>query len=297
MEKVQFQSMSTTVQVAADHQLTDAELKPVYHLFTMIEQTCSRFLKDSELSLLNKQIEKEVPVSDELFFILQKALQFYLETKGLFNPGILAALENNGYSQSIEKIKGREIAAQTQPMSTAARFQPFHLDEQKHTVILHTAVDLGGIAKGWVVDRAAELLVKRGYGFVNAGGDIRIFGTLPRPLNVGIEDPFDRSKMIDAIQVKSGAVATSTSVKRSWRVNGENKHHLIDPFTGKPSASSIISSTVTAPTATEADVWAKVTLLSGEEKGRIWIAHKGAKAILINKSRAIWKGEKNIANA
>lgn len=162
--------------------------------------------------------------------------------------------------------------------------------KKKQTATLFSKIDLGGIAKGWVIDRAALLLENIGYGFINAGGDIRIFGTLPRSLNIGIESPYDVTNLISSIQVGSGAVATSTSMKRRWRVLGEWKHHLIDPRTGTSTESKIVSATVTARTALEADVLAKTVLLLGEEKGRALIAEKESRAVLINKDEEIWRG-------
>jgi thiamine biosynthesis lipoprotein len=167
---------------------------------------------------------------------------------------------------------------------------PYQLNEGNQTVVLQTRIDLGGIAKGWVIDRASDLLSTYGFGFINVGGDIRIFGDLPRPLNIGIEDPFEPTKMLSSIQISDGAVATSTSMKRRWKLDGRNKHHLIDAATGEPSASTIISSTVTAKTAVEADVLAKVTLLLGEEGGKSLILRKQNKAVIINEAKEIWRG-------
>ncbi|MEH7094935.1 FAD:protein FMN transferase [Neobacillus vireti] len=290
MNKYNFNSMSTLVQLSINQELFANDLMPVYKLFASVEDTCSRFKEDSELSRLNQQLEKEVEVSDALFSILKEALRFYEETNGVFNPGILSAIENSGYTKSIELIRGQELTA---PFSTAPVFtkmRPYQLDEDRQTVVLYTRIDLGGIAKGWVVDRTADVLSQYGFGFVNVGGDIRIFGSLPRPLNIGIEDPFDSSKMLSSIQVSDGAIATSTSMKRRWKVNGRSKHHLIDATTGEPSASTIISSTVTAPTAVEADVLAKVVLLLGEERGKALLSVKKKTAVIINELKEIWRG-------
>lgn len=285
-----FNAMSTTVQISINHELFANDLMPIYKLFQLLEDTCSRFREDSELSLLNQQIGKEVMVSSELFSILTEAERFYQETEGIFNPGILSAIVSNGYSKSIESIRGQKIEGTLHPIPAVLPSQPFSLNGSKHTVCLSTKIDLGGIAKGWVIDRAVFLLENMGSGFLNVGGDIRIFGLLPRPLNIGIESPFDPSIMISSIQVLTGAIATSTSMKRRWMVNGEWKHHLIDPRTGSPSESSIVSATVTAPTAIEADVLAKTVLLVGEEKGQNLVRKKGCHAILINKSSTIWRG-------
>lgn len=294
MYSFNFNSMSTLVRISINHKLYANDLMPVYKIFTLVEDTCSRFKNNSELSQLNRNVGKKVKISSELFTILDQALTFYKETDGIFNPGILKYMENSGYNQSIEYIRGKDLKFEMEHGSTTTIAQPFELNEKGQSVILNTKIDLGGIAKGWVIDRAAELLTKYGYGFVNVGGDIRIFGSLPRPLNIGIEDPYDPSSILTGIEILTGGLATSTSMKRRWLVNGRNKHHLIDPFTGEPSQSTIISSTVAAPTAVEADVWAKVTLLLGEERGKAWIAKKGTKAVLINQTKEIWKeGEQN----
>lgn len=291
MYNYNFNSMSTMVRISINHELFANDLMPVYKLFTLIEETCSRFKSDSELSRINKQLGKEIKVSNELFIILNEALKFYRETDGVFNPGVLAAMKHSGYSKSIEYIRGCELNIPVNVATLSVPLtQPYELNELKRTVILYSGIDLGGIAKGWVIDKAAELLAQHGCGFVNVGGDIRLFGELLRPLNIGIEDPYDSTKMISAIQVSQGALATSATTKRRWQLNGSYKHHLIDSMTGEPSQSTIISATVTAPTAMEADVRAKVTLLLGEEQGKAWISKIGAKAVLINKSKEVWIG-------
>ena len=279
MFNYQFNSMSTIVKLSIDRELFANDMMPVYKLFTQIEDTCSRFRQDSELARLNKRVGEEVEVSPIMFAILKAALRFFEETGGVFNPGILEAIENSGYSQSIELVRGQNFFLFEKEPSPVLG-QPFVLNEQTQTVILFSKIDLGGIAKGWVIDQAADVLGRLGFGFINVGGDIRVFGKLPRPLNIGIENPFNPSVMISSIQVNAGAVATSTSMKRRWKVNSEEKHHLIDPRTGKPSDSYIVSATVTAMTALEADILAKCVLISGDP-GSI------ENAVLIKKSGEI----------
>lgn len=290
MYTYRFNSMSTTVQISISHEMFANDMMPIYKLFESIENTCSRFREDSELSRINQQVGKELPVSTEMFAILTEADRFFKETEGIFNPGILSSLETSGYSRSIEYIRGQEVIVHALSTNVPSLSLPFTLNIRKQSVFLLSTIDLGGIAKGWVIDRASELLERTGYGFINVGGDIRIFGELPRALNIGIESPFDEKQMLSSIQVTNGAVATSTSMKRKWLVNGEWKHHLIDTHTGKPSESHIVSATITAPSALEADVWAKTVLLLGEDKGREWIKAKGSKAVLIDKMREIWNG-------
>lgn len=283
-----FNSMSTNVVIVISHELANDDMESIYQLFELIEMTCSRFRNDSELSLLNAQIDKEIVVSPSMFSILTEAEKVYWESNGFFNPGILSALENNGYRQSIEFVRGQTLEMLSRPVGIQSL--PYTLNEVKQTVILNTRIDLGGIAKGWVIDRASQLLEQYGNGFINVGGDIRIFGTLPRPLNIGIEHPMNLAHMISSVHVSGGAIATSTSAKRKWFVDGELKHHLIDPKTGDSSESYILSATVTAPTAVEADVWAKVILLLGVKDGPIKVKEKRLGAVLINQNCQIWRG-------
>jgi FAD:protein FMN transferase len=290
MFNYQINSMSTFVKISINRELFANDLMPVCKWFQSVEDSCSRFREDSELSMLNQQVGKEVSISRNLYLILKDADRFYKDTEGIFNPGILSAIENSGYTQSIEYIRGQKVEVYPSSISSTVKDAPFYLNEDRQSVALSYRIDLGGIAKGWVIDRAAEVLEQLGYGFINVGGDIRIFGELPRPLNIGIESPFDPSSMISSIQVWSGALATSTSMKRRWLVNNKWNHHLIDPRTGKPSKSTIVSATVTSPTAVEADVRAKTILLTGEEKALDIIEKMKSKVVLVNNTGAIWRG-------
>ena len=290
MYNYRFNSMSTIVQISIDYELFANDMMPIYKLFDLVDRTCSRFRPDSELSQLNQQVGKEVKTSSVMFSILLESDRYYRETEGIFNPSILSALENEGYSTSIESISGREIETPAGNSTLSLLEQPFFLNEEQQAVTLYSTIDLGGIAKGWVIDRAAQLLERMGAGFINVGGDIRIFGILPRPLHIGIENPFDTTNMISSIQVENGAVATSTSMKRRWRVDGKWRHHLIDTKTGRPSESGVVSATITAPTALEADVWAKTVLLLGESNGQEWLRKKGLHGVIVNQDNIVWKG-------
>ncbi|WP_416829131.1 FAD:protein FMN transferase [Ectobacillus polymachus] len=291
MNKYSFRAMSTSVELGIVSYLDSEILHQVEIWLEAIENTCSRFRPDSELSQLNKYIGQEREVSFSLFEILQKAEEFYNDTDGMFNPGILTSLEQEGYTKSIEQIRDKEV--ETHPLSfhEIVPQPPFTLDAAKGTVTLHTRIDLGGIAKGWALDYIAALLEPHADGFINIGGDIRIFGMLPQSLHIDIENPFSKNGFISSIDITEGGLATSTSAKRKWLVGGQYHHHLIDPSTGHCAKSPIISATVTAPTAVEADVWAKVVLLLGEKKGKQWIHRKGIHAVLVNQDGSLWKEE------
>jgi thiamine biosynthesis lipoprotein len=115
-------------------------------------------------------------------------------------------------------------------------------------------LDLGGIAKGYAVDRAVAILAADGPCLVNAGGDLAVAGGAWPVAVEGTEL---------TLELTAGALATSGRDRRTWQRGGEERHHLIDPATGRPATSELLRATVVAPTAVEAEVLAKVAFLTG----------------------------------
>jgi thiamine biosynthesis lipoprotein len=141
-------------------------------------------------------------------------------------------------------------------------------------------LDLGGIAKGWAIDRAFRTLSRLGPCCVNAGGDVRTSGSFNpdgRGWRVDIADPFSPAgQPAYAVLIRDRAVATSGITKRRWRVNGVEQHHLIDPRSAQPARSGLLLSvTVIATSAVQAEVAAKVAFILGEQAGSAWLdAHR-----------------------
>ncbi len=129
--------------------------------------------------------------------------------------------------------------------------------------------DLGAIAKGYIIDRAVGYLKEKGAtaGIVDAGGDIRIFGSPPHrnAWRIGILHPRSEDKMMyGVLNVGECAIATSGDYERYFFEDGRRFHHIMDPATGFP-ASKCVSATVIAETATEADGWATALFVMGPE--------------------------------
>jgi thiamine biosynthesis lipoprotein len=131
------------------------------------------------------------------------------------------------------------------------------------------AVDLGGIAKGYAIDRAIEVLLGAGIvnASVNAGGDIRLIGDHQgRPWHIGIQHPRDHEKLLATLALQDTAVVTSGDYERFFIRDGVRYHHLFDPRTGYP-AVGCMSVTVVAPTASLADALATAAFVLGPVKG------------------------------
>jgi thiamine biosynthesis lipoprotein len=199
------------------------------------------------------------------------------QTSGLYNPGILPALEAAGYDRSFERLarpEDRPASASSEPV---ARVEaplpppPYELDVERRAVRLAPGVrlDLGGIGKGLAVDVAATELADQPGFLIDAGGDIRVGGESPDggPWGIAVQDPLDLDRDLAVLAVASGAVATSSVGRRRWLQRGEVRHHLIDPRTGRSAASDVLAATVLAPRCADAEVFAKAVVIAGATAG------------------------------
>ena len=156
------------------------------------------------------------------------------------------------------------------------------VDHVTSTIELEDGVrlDLGGIAKGWAVERALAELAVHGPALVNAGGDLAGCG---RSWPVGVDMPHGTM----TLEVEDGALATSGRDRRRWRTSDGERHHLIDPTTGSPAASELLRVTVAAATATEAEVLAKQLFLAGDVQAAASEADvAGIPAVLVTRDGA-----------
>jgi thiamine biosynthesis lipoprotein len=273
METLAFRAMNTSILFAVDGDNYAAlGLQEARSFIQMCERRFSRFLSYSEVFRLNDSAGQWTNVSDDLLDMLERARFYHKETHGLFDPSILPDLKRLGYDRSMDEIRADgESSAQTSASNWTSRpaLASMEIDHPNKRVRLPHGmeIDLGGIAKGWIVEKTADLLSKYSeVCAVNAGGDMVFIG---QPLDgfgwdVQLEDPREPSQSLAALRVRSGAVATSSISKRTWKQNGNSRHHIVDPRTGEPAVSNWLSVTVFAPDLVKAEVYAKSILIGGE---------------------------------
>ena len=275
MKTFYFHSMNTDVLMVADgFPARIAEgFKEAQQFIQASEGRFSRFSEQSELSELNRSAGTPFQASPDLFSVIALAQQFFHQTRGLFDPSILPDLRRVGYDRSMDLLQQQGSAPLLESLLADENpsFSEMELDEARGMILLPPgmALDLGGIAKGWIAEQAALLLSKfTSACAVNAGGDMFLVG-LPNGQDywsVGIEDPLQPVVDLTTLKVDPGAVATSAVTKRVWKQGDKQRHHLIDPRTGEPAVTDWLSVTVIAAHTYEAEVFAKALLIGGAQE-------------------------------
>lgn len=226
---------------------------------------------DSDISRINQSAGGgAVSIDPEMFGFLERALSLCDKTQGAFNiaVGPLSRLWNfdgeTGFVPTAESI-GRRLAW--------TDYKKIVLDKRNRSVALVLAgmsLDLGGIAKGYAVDRAVEVLKSNGItsGIVNAGGDMRLFGPKPpdKLWHIGIQHPRKTGEVLATFRITDRAVVTSGDYERFFIKDGDRYHHILDPATGYP-AKGCRSVTVVADTAFLADAMATAIFVRGSVEG------------------------------
>jgi thiamine biosynthesis lipoprotein len=278
-----FRAMNTKIQTWL-YSRTNAEVLPdVQRLFNSFEKRFSRFDPDSELSHLNNCRQERFQASQTLLDALEAALWAAEMTGGLYDPTILNALEQAGYDRSFEQIaqpaaglawsapNGQKNGHPSPGWSRAFSYRSIHLIRASREIFkpVGLRLDLGGIGKGWTVDRAADRLQGLGPFLINAGGDIYGYQTPPgrSGWEIDIIHPLQPDSFIARVHLHHRALATSTIARRRWQRNGRTMHHLIDPRTGQPAQTDALSVSVIADRTMAAEIYAKVALILGSEAG------------------------------
>jgi thiamine biosynthesis lipoprotein len=265
-------------------------------LFAEHERRMSRFLPDSELCALNRSAGRPFAASPLLFDAVAEACGWACITDGVFDPTVIEALERAGYDGDFAAMRGGAAVIE-RPRATAGSWRDIAFDFESDGITLPRGarVDLGGIGKGYTVDRAIELLPPHASGMVNAGGDLYASGDGPDDAGwcIGVADPLAPDSDLAVILVRDRGVATSGRTKRRWQVGAVEYHHLIDAESGAPSESDLLSVTVIAGSATEADVLAKTAFLLGSARGPQFVERlSGCAALAVTTRGAVIASER-----
>ena len=275
--------MGTDVLVVVTAAELDRASREVEALFATWEQSLSRFRDDSELSALNRSAGGRAFAASELLFtVVATALDAARATGGLFDPSLLEDIVRVGYDRSFETV-GAHLSENTQAPRGGGGWRGVQLDRAAQTIALPLggALDLGGIAKGMAVDESLELLNALGIetALVSAGGDLAVRSPRPGLRNWPVAVGEGGNEIVE---LTSGALATSSSLRRRWLQGDRQRHHLLDPRTGEPARAGLCEVTVAAATCAQAEVAAKAIFVLGPSLGPGFARRHGLAARLVH---------------
>ncbi len=300
--------MGTVVEIVAYGEGSQEAVASAFAEIGRVDSLMSNYIKDSELAELNSKAGKEgVVLSEDTFYVIKKALEYSELTDSAFDVTISPLVKLWGFEEDSTAKGEGSLPPETKRISwkdkLASIFQRpssegedehwkvpkeedilrlkklvnyrdiIIVDENRREIKLArsgTGIDLGGIAKGYAVDRACEILRAHNieYALVNAGGDIRVLGGKPdgKPWRIGIQHPRYSDSVLDVVEVKDKVVVTSGDYERYFIVDGRRYHHILDPGNGYP-ASRCMSVTIVTNSALKGDALATGVFVLGPEKG------------------------------
>jgi len=265
--------MSTTAVFkyrANDPKEIDKAVRDGVRAMEKVSAICNIFDPASELSRLNAAAaETPFACSEDLWEILQTVRRFHRISGGAFDPTIRPLMTLWGFHRK------RETVPQEQEIRAALAkcgFSRIVFDDEKHTVFFPVqgmSLDLGGIAKGWAVDRAAAAAApyKLTSGIVDLGGNMLCFG---RPegdpfFRIGIQNPKKKQAFSAVAEFPAGAIATSGSYERYSVIDGVRYSHIMDPRTGRPVPGSRLSASIIVRDAVTADALSTTLFILGRD--------------------------------
>jgi len=287
----EFQAMGTdvSVEIIDGGASADGCLRNVEKIFSGNENIFSRFREDSELAMLNRNLGKEVRVSDKMYEVLELCVKFYGLSEGYFDPRVLANLEKIGYDKDfrandLNSKEDRQIGLEKINRDLQEDLVlPVGQPAGEKTVLIRRRIDTTGIAKGYSVDEAARYLKKEGFKnfMVDAGGDMFASGVDGKneSWQIGIEGMDDGDFVL---KLDDEGIATSGISRKRWQIGGKKFHHLVNPKAPENFSFDIKTVTVIAEKTVEADGRAKVLVIMGREEGLRFANENNIKALFLD---------------
>ena len=290
---VTFRAFDTVCAVSADADV--AALREVEALCARFELLLSRFNPDSRLFALNAAAGEWTDVGEELANVLRAALGYCERTGGLFDVtmGGVCRLwdfkrgvvpDNAAIAEPLAHVDWRNVQVE----GTWARI----IDPQ-------ATIDLGGMAKGYIADRVIDLLKRHGAtsGVINLGGNVACLGGKSDggAWSVGLRAPVPSGGSLQAasfasVSVRGKSVVTSGVYERAFVRGGRVLHHILDPRTGKPAETGVLSATVIADKSLDADGYTTALIIMGADEALTFVEQTpGIEAILLTTNAHLLK--------
>ena len=251
--------------------------KSIDSILINLNQQMSTWIKDSEISLFNKSLSvTPYKISDDFYYVLQQGKLINDKTDGAFDYTIYPIAELWGFGPNLEKKQKAPEKSDIEQVLSYVGIDKIKLEYPFIKKLYpKMQLDLNAIAKGYAVDQVHDWLETRGFSniFVEIGGEIRCSGLniSKKKWTVGIDMPIKSSvpgqELYTTLQLENKALATSGSY-RNYRVqDGQTINHTIDPVSGFPKETNIVSVSVKSDNCLNADAWATALMVLSYEDG------------------------------
>ncbi len=278
----------------------DENFDQCFALASGYESMFSNEIESSDISRINASPNTAVSVSDETIDLLQQAYAYSESTDGLFDITIgklcdlwnISEIASSGNDEDAVIPSDEEISA----LLCENGYQYLEINPEDHTVMLtneNLALDVGGIAKGYIADQMKDMLVSNGIesALINLGGNVLTIGTKPdsSEYTIGIQTPFgDDSSPIATVTLSGQTAVTSGIYQRYFEKDGVIYHHILNPQNGYPEQNDLNSVTILCDSSTDADALSTSVFLMGLDKGYDYVSSlDGVEAIFIDRDNNV----------
>lgn len=288
MIKTLFPAFGTINSISIFDSCDVSAMEEIKRYMLQMHHRLSFFDAESEVGQINRQAGiHSVAVCKDTFHLLSLAQDYAGETKGAFDitAGSMSELWRNAIQ--LAQLPSEERIAWCQ---TRCDINKLELDPTRGTAFLREKgmkLDLGGIVKGYAANQARSMLRARGIqqAQINFGGTVIVMG---KPQNVGIQNPYRKTGVpMAAIALKDKAVVTSGSYERCWVEHGKRVHHIINPQTGRPSGSGLLSVTLIGENAAMLDALATGICCLGQGAGRSILRKHAISAVFVTEDGSV----------
>jgi len=291
-----------TITVVSDSKSTAEEaIEAGFSEIKKLEDLLNYFSDKSESTALGKAAGSHaVKVSPETLEIINKTIETAKASEGAFDPTIAPVIRLWDFTHKSPEPSIPSVHVVDNALKLTG-FNKIRVDEERSEVFLEQQgmeIDLGGITKGYTADKAADAIRKKGIrsALVAIAGDIRGFGTSTsgRAWKVGIQDPRPKTEsdrpweeVIATLYLEDRAISTSGDYQRFFMKEGKRFHHILDPRTGFPAETDLISASVIAPEGWMSDGLSTGIFILGAEKGMKVLENMGIDGVLVDSSKKV----------
>ena len=290
---IQTYAMDTIMDLKAEGENAPAALQEAEKEIFRLDNLFSVSKKDSEINRINQHAgSSPVLVSSETAQLLIKAKEINQQTENAFSVTIYPMVDAWGFMKEVKQVPSQEVIEDRLPLVNDDELVVDGLTNQVQLMQPGMAVDLGGIAKGYLSDRVTEIMTQHGVksAILSLGGNISAIGVRAdgKPWQVALQDPLDNQKFVGIIHVRDASVITSGGYQRNFEQDGRIYHHIIDPVTGYPAQSGLLSVTIISHDGARADGLSTALFVMGIARAEdFWQKNDDFEAIFITEDKRV----------